>query len=366
MLILNGIRHVGPISSSRLLEAFGGDPIAVLSAPRSQLLEVKGVGAKAVDQIRSWPAHFNLAKERELMDRTGIRFLDRFSEQYPEFLTEIYDSPIGLYWKGNYFVDRPCIAIVGTRQATLYGRSVAKKFAQRLAQLGYCIVSGMARGTDTAAHEGALEVGGKTIAVFGCGMDIIYPPENLDLYRAICESGAVVSEFPFGRRADRQTFPMRNRVVSGMCEAVIVVESAESGGSMITARFAGEQGRQVLAIPGRIDQASSGGCHQLIRDGAILVTSVDEVLSELNFGAVPQQAEMSLMEGSKPIGQALGLDEGDQRIVDAFRGGERLCVDQLTDLLEMTPAEVSARLMGLEIRRVVGKLSDGSFELTSH
>ena len=149
------------------------------------------------------------------MERSGIQFIDRFAENYPRFLAEIYDSPIGLYWKGNYFVDRPCIAIVGTRQATLYGRSIMKKFAQRLAQLGYCIVrDGSWHGY--GGSRGCIEVGGKTIAVFGCGMDIIYPPENLELYRRICETGAVASEFPFGRRADRQTFPMRNRVVSGM------------------------------------------------------------------------------------------------------------------------------------------------------
>lgn len=145
----------------------------------------------------------DFVREESLMAQRNTQFLTQKNPDYPEMLREVYDPPIGLYWQGAYRVHRPCIAIVGTRRATLYGRSVAKKFASELVRLGFCIVSGMARGTDTAAHEGALESGGKTIAVFGCGLDIIYPPENLDLYKQIVAEGAAVSEFPFGRRADR-------------------------------------------------------------------------------------------------------------------------------------------------------------------
>ena len=266
----------------RLMDAFANDAVSVLAAPQSKLMAVKGIGRKAADILTHWSNYFDLAREEDFMAQRNVQFLTQNDAEYPELLREIYDPPIGLYWQGVYRLDRPCIAIVGTRRSTLYGYGVAKKFASELARLGFCIVSGMARGTDTAAHEGALEAGGKTVAVFGCGLDIIYPPENLDLYKRIVAEGAAVSEFPFGRRADRQTFPMRNRVVSGMCQAVIIVESDAAGGSMITARFAGEQGRVVMAIPGRIDQASSRGCHQLIREGAVMVTSVDDILEELN------------------------------------------------------------------------------------
>ena len=288
MLVLNGLPQVGPVMSSHLMEAYQGDPAAVFSGPKNRLLSVPGVGEKVAEVLLHWDRHFDLDREKTRMERSGIAFVAQEDARYPQSLREIYDAPIGLYWKGGFFVDRPCVAIVGTRRATLYGRSIAKKFAAELSRLGFCIVSGMARGTDTAAHEGALEAGGKTVAVFGCGMDIIYPPENLELYQAIGASGAVLSEFPFGRRADRQTFPMRNRVVSGMCEAVVVIESAAAGGSMITARFAGEQGRQVMAVPGRIDQDSSKGCHQLIRDGALMVTSVDDILEELRYERASQ------------------------------------------------------------------------------
>jgi DNA processing protein len=360
LLVLNGLPHVGPIMLSRLMEAFDRDPVAVLAGDRQTLLKVKGVGEKAATALTHWSEHFNLSKEIERMKASGIRFIAQTDTHFPPMLQETYDPPIGLYWKGGYNVDRPCIAIVGTRRATLYGLSVAKKFAGELARLGFCIVSGMARGTDTAAHEGALEVGGKTVAVLGCGLDIVYPPENLELYKRIAESGAVASEFPFGRRADRQTFPMRNRVVAGMCEAVIVIESDVAGGSMITARFAGEQGRQIMAVPGRIDQVSSAGCHQLIRDGATMVTSVDDVLEELRY-ARPTQVE----EGSLPLETRtppVELSELEREVLTCFKGGEHCAPDQISQQLNRLSAEVSATLMGLELKRLVVKRADGCFE----
>lgn len=359
LLVLNGLQHVGPIMLRHLLDAFDHDPVAVLSGSRQKLLQVKGVGEKAATVLTHWSEHFDLSKEIERMKTSGMRFIAQTDEAFPPMLGETYDPPIGLYWKGEYNVDRPCVAIVGTRRGTLYGLSVAKRFASELARLGFCIVSGMARGTDTAAHEGALEAGGKTVAVLGCGLDIVYPPENLELYKKIAETGAVASEFPFGRRADRQTFPMRNRVVAGMCEAVIVVESAVAGGSMITARFAGEQGRQIMAVPGRIDQASSGGCHQLIRDGATMVTSVDDILEELRY-ARPTQTEAELpLETETPTVELSPLE---REVLDSFTGGELRLPDQISQQLNRKPSEISATLMGLEIKRLIAKRADGRFE----
>ena len=337
------------------MDEFSNDPVAVLSGDRNKLLGVKGIGEKAAGALVDWPKYFNLEKEQRNMATSGIRFVDRWDADYPKSLSELYDPPIGLYWKGDYVVERPCIAIVGTRRATLYGRKVAKRFGSELARMGFCVVSGMARGTDTAAHEGALEAGGPTLAVFGCGMDIIYPPENLELSREIAKKGALLSEFPFGRRADRQTFPMRNRVVAGICEAVIVVESAAAGGSMITARFAGEQGRQLMAVPGRIDQSSSDGCHQLIRDGATMVTSVDDVLEELRYRS-SEQMEVSL-EPAAPE-----LDDKESALMDLFAGGEAHSPDQISERLQWPYPEVAALLMGLEIKRLVSKRADGTYE----
>src|SRR5688572_25454347 len=290
-IILNALPNIGPITLNRMLEELGGDPRAVFSAGRRRLEAVKGVGPVIAETIETWTAHLNLAREEERMAKSGADFITTRAPAYPKLLKEIHDPPIGLYRKGHYDFSHPCVAIVGSRRTTLYGQSVAKKFGAELARLGFCVVSGLARGIDTAAHDGALSVGGKTAAVLGTGIDIIYPPENLALYRRIeTEGGAVLSEFPFGRRADRQSFAMRNRIVAGMCDATIVVESDVDGGAMITARFAGENGRLIFAVPGRIDQNTSAGCHQLIRDGATLLTSVDDLLGELNYldGMRPQ------------------------------------------------------------------------------
>ncbi|MEM8866785.1 MAG: DNA-processing protein DprA [Verrucomicrobiota bacterium] len=361
LLALNSLPHVGPVTLRRLMDAYRGDAHQILESSVVDLKAVEGVGDKMAATIRAWSEFFNLEKEEGSLERNGARFIIQEDEAYPELLRETYDPPIGLYWKGKYEIDRPCIAIVGTRRGTLYGLSMARKFAGELARLGFCIVSGMARGTDTAAHEGALEAGGKTVAVLGCGLDIIYPPENLDLYRELAEKGAVMSEFPFGRRADRQTFPMRNRVVAGMCEAVIVIESDLAGGSMITARFAGEQGRTLMALPGRVDQRSSAGCHQLLRDGAILVRSVEDILEELRYQK-PVMQELDFGGGSASGASVVGVSEEESALLACFAGGALLSPDALSELLKRPISEVSATLMALELKRRVVKRADGSFE----
>ena len=362
LLALNALPHVGPVTLRRLMDVFNRDAVAVLSAPRAQLLEVDGIGKKVADTLIDWADRFDLTREVTQMRHTGTRFFIQEDVKYPELLREIYDPPIGLYWQGEYIVDRPCVAIVGTRRSTLYGRRVAKKIAAELAGLGFCVVSGMASGIDTAAHEGALEVGGKTVAVFGCGLDAIYPSENMDLYQKIVAHGAVVSEFPFGRRADRQTFPMRNRVVAGICQGVVVVESAASGGSMITARFAGEQGRTLMAVPGRIDQASSVGCHQLIRDGAIMVTSVDDILEELRYQRTQFPGEESQLNLGGEDAAQLQVSEAEQAVLDCFAGGEFGLLDDIAERLGKPIAELSGILMSLELKRLIVKRADGRFE----
>lgn len=364
-MILNDLPNIGPISLNRLLAEFGGDPVAILRADRRSLERVRGVGPETSAAVVGWTAHFDLEREEERLAKAGATFITARDAGYPRMLKEITDPPIGLYRKGSYEFDAPCIAIVGSRRTTLYGQATAKKLGAELARLGFCVVSGLARGIDTAAHEGALSVGGKTAAVIGTGIDIIYPSENLDLYRRIAESGAVLSEFPFGRKADRQSFAMRNRIVSGMSDAAIVVESDVDGGAMITARFAGEQGRLIFAVPGRIDQPSSAGCHQLIRDGATLLTSVDDVLSELNYlqgfapGKIPAAPDApSVLEQLT----AAALSETEAKIAECFRGGAILGIDALAAQTGLSAPEVSATLMMLELKKVVAKRADGTFE----
>jgi DNA processing protein len=362
-IILNALPNIGPITLNRLLEELGGDPRAVFTAGKRRLEAVKGVGTVIADSIESWRIHVDVAREEERMAKSGADFITTRDEDYPRLLKEIHDPPIGLYRKGRYAFTHPCVAIVGSRRTTLYGQSVAKKFGAELARLGFCVVSGLARGIDTAAHEGALSVGGKTAAVLGAGIDIIYPPENLELYRRIEAEGAILSEFPFGRRADRQSFAMRNRIVAGMCDATIVVESDVDGGAMITARFAGEHGRLIFAVPGRIDQNTSKGCHQLIRDGATLMTSVDDLLGELNYldGLRPQPI------GEKPAAAAAGipanLTADEARVFECFRGGAILSPDALAGQTGLSAAQLSSTLMMLELKHVVAKRADGAFEV---
>lgn len=360
-IILNALPNVGPIALKRLMAHFGKNPARIFEASRIELMKVEGIGDILSEVISNWRSYFNLENELKYLSKHQAQFISCNSENYPPLLKEIYDPPIGLYSLGNYNPGLKTIAIVGSRRSTLYGLKVAKQLAIELARLGFCVVSGMARGADSAAHEGALSAGGKTIAVLGSGPDIIYPPENKDLYYRIQESGAIVSEFPFGKQADKTTFPRRNRIVSGMSQAIIVVETSSNGGSMITARMAGEQGRHVFAVPGRIDQASSKGCHELIRDGASLCTGIDIILEELNYLTqleVPIQQEF----GGLDIIPS-GLSDTETRVFHALQARSIATIDALSACLNEPSQKISATLLMLELKKLAARHADGSYEV---
>ncbi len=363
LFVLNGLPSIGPVTLKHLLDHFENDAVAILNATRKDLLGVKGVSDVIADTIAHWSERFDLVKEESLLEKHGASNVNFQEADYPPMLKEIYDPPICLYFLGDYRIAQPSIAIVGTRRPTLYGRGVAKRLARELAQMGFCIVSGLARGIDSEAHEGALEANGKTVAVLGCGLDIIYPPENLDLYRRIVKSGAIVSEFPFGRRADKQSFPMRNRVISGIYLATIVVESNVNGGSMITARFTGEQGRLIFAVPGHIDQAASQGCHQLLRDGATLLNSTEDVIEELRLSG---QLELPYARSANSEARAKNvlpeLDPLESKIAHCFDDGSAHYADGIADLTQLSQSDVASGLMMLELKRVLAKRADGAFE----
>jgi DNA processing protein len=356
-LALNALPGIGPIGLNRLLEAFDGDPGAALSADRRKLESALGPGP-AVAAIRDWRAHFDPAREEGRMRQSGVDFMTPVDPGYPALLAEIGDPPVGLYRKGNYAFDNPCVAIVGSRRATAYGQSVAKRLGAELAQRGFCVVSGLARGIDTSAHEGALAAGGRTAAVLGTGIDIIYPPENLGLYRRIAESGAVLSEFPFGRAADTDSFPMRSRVISGICEAVVVIESDMWGGAMTTAKFAGEQGRLIFAVPGRIDQSTSAGSNQLIKDGATLLTRVEDILQEIQYLGGLRPAPIGGGQDAQPQAD---LGENEARILYHLRGSASQTAGDLVAQTGLAPAAVSKALELLETRGYVAKGADGTY-----
>ncbi len=368
LLVLNGLPLMGPITLNRLLYHFEQDPVRILNTDAKSLQKVKDVGPAVADCITNWANHFDVNREELKLEQTGARFIHAEDDAYPDRLKEIYDPPIGLYCLGKYKLDRPGVAIVGSRKATLYGLSVAKSVAGRLASMGFCIISGMARGIDRAAHEGALQVDGKTIAVFGNGLDIIYPPENVDLYQEIKKNGAILSEFPFGKRANRTTFPMRNRVVSGMASAVIVVETDLQGGSMITARFAGDQGKPIFAVPGRIDMPSSAGCLQLIKDGATMLTSVDDFLDEMGYQQTLRQMGLfgtgapGVPEPDKEKAQ-LPEGEAELKVYRLFEGGQILGLDEIAEQSDLEASQVASTLMLLELQRFLVKRADGRFEM---
>lgn len=367
-MIINALPNFGPVLTNRLCKLVDGDVEALFRTSAKVLSRAKGVSERMIENLHHWSSHFDLVREKEQLARIEARYVIVDDPLYPELLKELPDPPLGLYWRGAEPATSHTVAIVGTRRMTLYGEKMARSIARDLAARGVTVVSGLARGIDARAHEGAIQGQGMTIGVLGCGVDRIYPPENADLARQMMEKGAVVSEFPLGRRADRQTFPIRNRVVAGMCAGLLVVESDRQGGSMITARFAEEQNRTVFALPGRVDQASSQGCLQLIRDGAVLVRSAEDIIEEMNFGRAMQP---QLPGWNDPLGSS-GSPEADQRyadlspeaqaILDILANGERRTVDELSELSQLPSGKMSAQLMRLEIKGLLRKCVDGRFE----
>src|ERR1051326_8732477 len=252
-LALNMLPNIGPVRVRTLLEVFG-EPQAILEASAHQLMRIHGSGDEVANSITRWRELADLDGELKRVEKAGAHVLTQQDAAYPKLLREIPSPPLVLYVKGKLDErDNHSVGVVGSRRTTMYGRAAAQRLTIQLAHCGMTIVSGGARGIDTAAHEGALKIQGRTIAVLGSGLDVIYPSENKALFEQIAEAGAVISEFPFGTKPDKQTFPMRNRIISGMSLGVLVVEASLTSGALITANMALEQGRQVFAVPGRID-----------------------------------------------------------------------------------------------------------------
>lgn len=359
-MALNAIPEVGPTTFRRLKERFNGKVHCIFSASYEELAAIGGVSRAAAEHIVHWEQHFDLERERRQLIATNNRFITQKDGNYPPLLREIYDAPIGLYVKGNLDLSRNnCIAIVGTRKATVYGLQIARDFARELAALGFIIVSGMALGIDTAAHEGALAVEGKTVAILGSGIDVIYPTENKTLYEKIAENNSILSEFSMGRKADKITFPIRNRVIAGMCSHVIVVESDCSGGSMITARIANEYGRHVMAVPGRTDQRMSRGCHDLIRDGATLVSCMDHILEELTSS---RQRLLDFTERNTIDVLTSLQDPVERKVVSFLKENGAIVLDDLSMELEIPIYYLIPLLQLLELRHVIQKNREGLYE----
>lgn len=359
-IALNMVTGLGPVRVRNLVDALGS-PEAVFSASENELMQVKGFGPDLAQKVIAQLGEVDPVKEEEKAAKHDARIITFEEPEYPEQLKTIYDPPIALYVRGTLEKkDRHALGIVGTRHATHYGLSVADKLSYQLAKTGFCVVSGLARGIDTAAHKGALKGGGRTIAVLGSALDTLYPKENEELADAIAKQGAVISEYTMGREADRTTFPYRNRVVSGLSVGVILVEANIGSGAMITAEDAAEQGRIIFAVPGRVDSPSARGCHKLIKNGARLIEDIDDVLQELEFVIPSDKKEAAQRE--LPLRPDVQLNEQEQAVVRALWKGS-LDVDSLARASGLKMHELSSLLLGLEMKRVVRILPGRVVEL---
>ncbi|MDP6491290.1 MAG: DNA-processing protein DprA [Kiritimatiellia bacterium] len=347
---LNLMEKVGPVTVRSLVQRLGS-AAAIFETSKQDLLAVKGVGEGLAGSIHRQCRRIDWQDEQERAAAKGIRIMTRVDPEYPEALSRIYDPPLALYVRGTLQEgDKHAMAIVGTRRGTHYGHDTAKRMASGLAQAGYTIVSGLARGIDTLAHEGALEVKGRTFAVLGGGMDHLYPACNAGLADRIAEQGAVLSEFPLTRQPDRTTFPMRNRIVSGLSKAIVVVEAGRRSGALITADAALEQGRDVFAVPGRIDNTYAEGPNALIRKGAVLVRGVQDILDECGtlWGGALSRANAVPRE-------LCTLNEEETGLLALLESGEQ-GVDELIRQSGLQASRVSSVLLGLEMKRMIRML----------
>lgn len=371
LVALNLVPETGPVAWRRLLGEFGS-AAAVLAATADDLRERVGYGAERAATLADAMRRADPVGEIARAAKMGVRIVARCDPEYPAILAKIHDPPLAIYCFGDLeALSVPAAAIVGTRIPSAYGAETAHRFAYAVAAAGYCVVSGMARGIDTAAHKGALDARGRTIGVLGGAIDCFYPAENRDLGRTVAKSGGlVVSEFPLGRRPDRTTFPMRNRIISGLSRLTLVVEAAARSGSLITASQAMEQGRAVMAIPGRIDVPSSLGCNLLIRDGAAMALSPDDLLDELSsldLGDAPGDpaAASGRSRATTPGSMTeprpapfVPLSDEEQRLYDAI-GHEETLIDDVIRASGVDAGRANALILGLQLKRLAEILPGG-------
>jgi DNA processing protein len=350
-IALNMVAKMGPVRLRKLLEVFE-TPQRILSAKRSELRVVEGIGNDVAEQIAHWESAIDLSAELARIREFGAEVITAQSPTYPRQLLEIHAPPIVLYVWGELTArDQHAIAVIGSRRTSHYGAECAKKLSYQLAYSGLTVISGLARGIDTAAHQGALAAKGRTIAVIGSGLTKLYPPENAALADKIRNgNGAVVSEFSMEVEPDRQTFPMRNRIISGWSHGILVVEAGSNSGALITASQAIEQGRSVYAVPGHINAPTAHGSNRLIQQGAKLVMDAGDVLDDLEI-LLPEKQKLPEVS-SRPLPE---LTADERLVYDAIRPTETP-IDQIAATSELPAAVVSSVLLRLELKRLVKQL----------
>lgn len=357
ILRLSLTKGIGARTYKTLVETFGSVE-AIFNAKRRDVEAIHGIGEKLSHAITEEARNVDIASEITFAQEKNVQIIPYTSEQYPKYLKDIYDPPLVLYVKGNLLAtDAIALAIVGARRCTYYGLSQAERFSRLLAQKGFCIVSGMARGIDTAAHRGAILAQGRTIAVLGCGLGTVYPQENIELAEKIAAHGAIISEFSMKTPPDYRNFPPRNRIISGLSLGVLVVESALNSGSLITAQWALEQGKEVFAIPGNIDNVYSRGSHKLIKEGAKLVEDVSDIIQELGtIGEALNECD----EPEPKDTRNLTLNSHEKKIFSLLSSSP-IDIDEIIQITGLPTSVVSSTLMILEIKKIVKQLPGKRF-----
>lgn len=349
---------LGVAGCKNLVDWFGG-PGRVLKASRKELAELRGLRVKGLDAIGQLKPRQDAVEELRRARQLGLSVICLDDREYPEWLRHIPNPPVILYIKGDPDVlAQPGISIVGSRAASSYGLRMAETLARQLADRGITVVSGLALGIDTAAHQGALKGGGATVAVLGCGLDLVYPLQNRELFEIIPKRGALVSEYPLGTKPDGFRFPARNRIISGLSRGVVVVEATLKSGSLITAELALEQGREVFAIPGRADSLKSSGCHRLLQQGAKLVMSVADVVGE--FTDLPQIQQAT---GGRPaVPPVADLNEEERAVMAALEIYPKH-IDEVITTSQLTVDRVNELLLMLEIKGYCEVLPGQQYQL---
>ena len=354
---------IGPTLFKRLLDFFGGAE-RIFTASVAELIKVEGIGNKTAESIVRTRDAFDVDSELALADKLGVWVIHLQDDRYPPALKAIYDPPPVLYIKGTLTrSDNLAMAIVGSRRCSHYGTEQANRFSHLLASAGFTIVSGLARGIDSAAHRGALATKGRTIAVQGCGLSNIFPPENKKLFEQITENGAVISELPLTYEPLAENFPGRNRIIAGLSMGVLVVEATYRSGALISAQAAMENNREVMAVPGRIDSPCSLGCHKLLKQGARLIDSIDEIMDALGYvgdglkthattavAEAEQNAHGTLFDTSR-----LNLSEAEEAILGHFNS-EPVHVEELIESTQLSAAKVHSAVISLQLKGLVKQL----------
>jgi DNA processing protein len=365
LLALQMIPGLGPARIAALLDCFGS-PGAVLAASAEQLAGAVGIGAKVSADIVKGRGEIDVEEELQLLEKHGVRLVARGTPEYPAALAQIHDPPHLLYVRGTLEArDAQAVAVVGSRQCSDYGRRVTTRLAGDLARAGYTVVSGLARGTDGVAHRAALQAGGRTLAVLAGGLSRIYPPEHKGLAEEVEKAGALLTESCMKQEPLASLFPARNRIISGLCRAVVLVEAAEKSGALITATHAAEQGRNVLAVPGPVDAPASGGTNALIRQGAILCRGIDDILEELQGISALEKSTASpagsVTAAPTPAGPPPWLDQTQRRVWDFLSGGPRH-LDEMVQQLGIAVAQLSGMLLTMEMKKGVRRLPGNRYE----